>query len=128
LGVGVAYFGVLPFVLPYLLEWIPAWVQVQLRLSETLSIIVHLIFGFVIAFQFPMAALILVYIGLLTPQMLKQFRKIAIVSMAVVAAVLTPSPDPFSMLIMLLPMLFLYESSIWMSYLVIRRKRKEAAE
>lgn len=123
-GVGVAYFGVFPLVLPYLLEWIPEWVQVQLRLNETLSIIIKGLFGFAIAFQFPMAVLILVYVGLLTPQTLKQYRKMAIIGMAIIAAILTP-PDPFSMLVMLLPLALLYESSIWMSYLVIRRKQQK---
>lgn len=127
IGVGVAYFGVFPLVLPYLLEWIPDWVQVQLRLNETLNIIVFLLFGFAAAFQFPMIVLILVYIGLLTPQALKQYRKVAIVGMAVLAAVLTP-PDPFSMLIMLTPLVLLYEFSIWLSYIVIRRKRLHSAE
>ena len=74
-----------------------------------------------------MAVLILVYIGLLTPQTLKQYRKISIVVMSVIAAVLTP-PDPFSMLIMLTPMVILYELSIWLSYIVIRRKQRVAAE
>lgn len=126
-GVGVAYFGVFPLVLPYLLEWIPDWVQVQLRLNETLNIIVFLLFGFAAAFQFPMVVLILVYIGLLTPQALKQYRKVAIVGMAIIAAVLTP-PDPFSMLIMLTPLVLLYEFSIWLSYIVIRRKHAEVTE
>ncbi len=127
LGVGIAYFGVFPLVLPYLLEWIPDWVQVQLRLNETLAIIIKGLVGFAVAFQFPMAVLILVYMGLLTPQALKQYRKLALVGMALVAAVLTP-PDPFSLMVMLLPLALLYESSIWASYLVVRRKaNKESA-
>ncbi len=126
-GVAVAYFGVFPLVLPYLLEWIPEWVNVQLRLNETLSIIIKGLVGFAIAFQFPMAVLILVYMGLLTPQALKQYRRMAIVGMSVVAAVLTP-PDPFSMLVMLLPLVILYEASIWASYLVVRRRAQTAAE
>ena len=125
-GVGVAYFGVFPLVLPYLLEWIPDYVNVQLRLNETLSIIIKGLVGFAIAFQFPMAVLILVYMGLLTPQTLKQYRKMALVGMAVMAAILTP-PDPFSMLVMLVPLALLYESSIWASYLVVRRKAKKEA-
>ncbi len=126
-GVSVAYIGVFPLVLPYLLEWIPDWVNVQLRLNETLSIIIKGLAGFAVAFQFPMAVLILVYMGLLTPQTLKQYRKVALVGMSVLAAVLTP-PDPFSLLVMLLPMAILYESSIWASYLVIWRKNKTAAK
>lgn len=124
-GVAVAYFGVFPLVLPYLLEWTPAWVQVQLRITETLNIIIKGLVGFALAFQFPMAVLILVYLGLLTPQTLREYRKIAIVGMAFLSAVLTP-PDPFSMMVMLTPLVLLYEASILLSYLVIRRKRQNA--
>lgn len=121
IGVAVAYFGVFPFLLPYLLDWIPQWVEVQLRITETLSVIIKGLVGFGIAFQFPMVVLILVYMGLLTPQTLKDYRKFAIVGMAFLSALLTP-PDPFSMLVMLFPLVILYESSIWASYLVLRRK------
>lgn len=124
-GVAVAYFGVFPLVLPYLLEWTPAWVQIQLRITETLNIIIKGLVGFAIAFQFPMAVLILVYMGLLTPQTLREYRKIALVAMAFLSAVLTP-PDPFSMMVMLAPLALLYEASILLSYLVIRRKRQNA--
>lgn len=124
-GVAVAYFGVFPLVLPYLLEWTPAWVQVQLRITETLNIIIKGLVGFALAFQFPMAVLILVYLGLLTPQTLREYRKIAIVGMAFLSAVLTP-PDPFSMMVMLTPLVLLYEASILLSYVVIRRKRQDA--
>lgn len=122
-GVGIAYFGVFPLVLPYLLEWTPAWVQIQLRVNETISIIVKLLAGFAVAFQFPMVVLVLVYMGLLTPQALRDYRKFAIVIMALAAAILTP-PDVVSMGIMLLPLVILYEMSIWTSYLVLRRKKK----
>lgn len=127
-GVGIAYFGVFPLVLPYLLEWTPAWVQIQLRVNETISIIVKLLAGFAVAFQFPMVVLVLVYMGLLTPQALRDYRKFAVVVMALAAAILTP-PDVVSMGIMLLPLVILYEMSIWASYLVLRRKKmnEEAA-
>ncbi|MFA7692275.1 MAG: twin-arginine translocase subunit TatC [Candidatus Hydrogenedentes bacterium] len=126
-GVSVAYFGVFPVVLPYLLEWIPEGVLVQLRLNETLNIIVILLFGFAAAFQFPMVVLILVYMGLLTPQGLKQYRKIAIVAMAILSAILTP-PDPVSMIVMVTPLVILYELSILGSYLVVRRKQAKVTE
>ncbi len=124
-GVAVAYFGVFPLVLPYLLNWVPADVTIQLRTNETISILLKGIVGFAIAFQFPMAVLILVYMDLLSPATLKEYRKVAIVGMAVAAAMLTP-PDPVSMLIMLLPLALLYEGSIWLSYLVVWRRDKAA--
>jgi len=123
-GVLVAYFGVFPLFLPYLVQWVPEGVQQQFRMNETVSLILMFLLGFAIAFQFPMVVLVLVYMELLTPAALKRYRRPAIVAQAIVAGVLTP-PDPISMTIMLIPMIILYELSIWMSYLVIRRKRKE---
>jgi len=125
-GVSVAYFGVFPLVLPYLLEWTLPFIKTQLRLNETLDIIIKLMAAFAIAFQFPMAVLILVYMDLLTPQKLREFRKFAIVGMAVASAALTP-PDVFSMIVMLAPLLILYEASIILSYLVVRRRKLQEA-
>ena len=123
-GVVVAYLGVFPLVLPYLSRFLPDGVEQQFRMGETVSLIIKGLAGFAIAFQFPMVVLVLVYLDLLSPATLKQYRRVAIILMAVGAAVLTP-PDPISMMIMLLPLALLYEMSIWMSYLVVRRRRKE---
>ncbi len=126
-GVCVAYFGVFPFVLPYLAQFVPEDVNVQLRMNETISMIVMGLLGFGIAFQFPMVVLILVYMGVLTPDTLRQYRKIVIVGLAVVSAMLTP-PDPVSMTLMLVPLYLLYEGSIWVSYLVIRSQKKASVQ
>lgn len=126
-GVCVAYFGVFPFVIPYLAQFVPEDVNVQLRMNETISMIVMALLGFGIAFQFPMVVLILVYMGVLSPDTLRQYRKIVIVGLAIISAILTP-PDPISMTLMLVPLYLLYEGSIWVSYLVIRNQKKAAAQ
>jgi sec-independent protein translocase protein TatC len=126
-GVLVAYFMVFPFVLNYLMAYVPAGVEFQLRMSETIGQILLGLVGFAVAFQFPMVTLSLVYLGLLQPATLKKYRRIAIVVMAIAAAILTP-PDPISMLMMFVPMVILYETSIWLSYLVLRRKKAKEAE
>lgn len=123
-GVIVAYFGVIPLVIPYLLQWIPPDWGIQLRANETISVIVLLLFGFALAFQFPMIILALVYLDLLSPETLRKIRKYVVVGLSIVSAILTP-PDPISMVIMLLPLVILYEISIWVSYL-IRRKPQTA--
>jgi len=123
-GVSVAYFGVFPLVLPYMMEWVPQGVEVQFRMNETVSLIIKTLAGFAVAFQFPMVAMVLVYLGVLTPEALKRFRRFAIVGLAVASAFLTP-PDPLSMVIMLIPLIALYEVSIWLSYVVVRRARKK---
>lgn len=124
-GVALAYFGVFPFVLPYLAQFVPEGMNVQLRMNETISMIAVGLLGFGIAFQFPMVVLILVYLGILDPALLRQYRKIVVVFLAIGSALLTP-PDPITMMFMLVPLCLLYESSIWMSYLVIRRTRPAA--
>ncbi|HPX40468.1 MAG TPA: twin-arginine translocase subunit TatC [Candidatus Hydrogenedentes bacterium] len=125
-GVCIAYFGILPVVIPYLLTtFISPEIELNLRRDETIPIIVKLLTGFAIAFQFPMVVLVLVYMDLLSPATLKKYRKIALVVLAVAAAVLTP-PDVFSMMVMLVPLLLLYEASILLSYLVVRSKKKRA--
>lgn len=121
-GVAVAYWAVFPFVLPYLVTFVPDYVEITLRLNETLSLIIKGILGFAIAFQFPMVVLVLVYLGLLTPETLRQYRRLAIVGMFAGSALLTP-PDPMSMIIMAMPLIMLYEVSILLSHFVVRRKK-----
>lgn len=121
-GVFIAYFGVFPFVLPYMLEYNPDWVTTQLRMQETITLILLGLVGFAVAFQFPMALLIFVYLGVLSVDTLRKHRRFAIVGLACASAVLTPSPDPFSMMIMFIPLLILYEVSILFSQMVTRRR------
>ncbi len=126
-GVLVAYFGVMPLFMPYVMSFVPDGWEVQLRASETISLILLFLAAFAVAFQFPMAVLILVYMGLLTPATLKKYRRLAIVGLTIISAILTP-PDPLSMMIMLIPLFLLYEGSIWLSYLVVWRRKRAGAE
>ncbi|MBI4555954.1 MAG: twin-arginine translocase subunit TatC [Candidatus Hydrogenedentes bacterium] len=121
-GVLVAYFGVFPLVLPYLMQWMPEGVIMQLRMNENISLILMLLLGFAVAFQFPLVVLALVYVDLLSPETLRKYRKIAIVGIAVLSMVLTP-PDPLSWVIMMAPLVILYELSIWSSYAVVRKRK-----
>ncbi|MCF6287157.1 MAG: twin-arginine translocase subunit TatC [Candidatus Hydrogenedentes bacterium] len=126
-GTMLAYFGVLPFIMVYVADFLPDFVDQQLRVGETISVIVKALIAFGIAFQFPMVVLILVYLGVITPETLKQYRKITIVGLAVGSAMLTP-PDPITMTLMLIPLYGLFEASIWASYLVVRRRDAEKEE
>jgi sec-independent protein translocase protein TatC len=124
-GLCVAYFGVFPLVLPYLAQYAPGIVELNLQLSRTVNTLLLGLLGFAIAFQFPMAVFILVYMNLLTPDTLKKWRRVAIVLMMVVSAFLTP-PDPFSMLLMGGPLVLLYELSIWMAQLLVWKRERAA--
>ena len=121
LGLAVAYWGVFPFVLPYIVDWTPEGVLTQFRMNETVSTILVGMLTFAIAFQLPLVVLILVYLDLLSPDTLKEYRRVAIVGIAFAAAFFTP-PDPITMVVMMVPMIVLYEGSIWLSYIVVRKR------
>ncbi|MEC8128234.1 MAG: twin-arginine translocase subunit TatC [Pseudomonadota bacterium] len=87
-------------------------IEIEPRISEYLSLIMRLIFAFGLAFELPVVLLLLVRAGLVSPEGLAEKRKFAIVIAFVAAAILTP-PDVVSQLLLALPIIALYELSIF---------------
>jgi sec-independent protein translocase protein TatC len=112
-GVVLCFFFVLPLTLGFLLEF-NVWLGVapNLRLSEWMSFatLLPLIFG--VAFQTPLVMLFMERIGIFTVADYRSKRKMAILVITVAAALLTPGQDPFSMALLALPMVLLYELGI----------------
>ncbi len=113
------FFGLMPVAFKFLLSFqqlaaannaLP--VVLEARLSEYLSFLTGLILAFGFSFQLPVVLAVLGRMGLIRAQNLRDFRRYAIVFIFVVAAVLTP-PDIVSQFALALPLLFLYESSVW---------------
>jgi sec-independent protein translocase protein TatC len=84
-----------------------------------------MVLGCGLLFQFPVAVYFLTKMGVLTAQFMRKFRKHAIVVILVLGAVITPSPDPFSQLLISLPIYMLFEISIFISAMVMKKKQKE---
>ncbi len=124
-GVFLCFGFVLPITLGFLLEF-NVWLGVAptLRLSEWMSFatILPLVFG--IAFQTPLVMLFLERIGIFTVEDFKAKRRISILIITIAAAILTPGQDPFSMTLLAIPMILLYELGI---LLIGRRKKKVVA-
>lgn len=93
------------------------------------AFVTWIVLGLGIAFQFPLIAIVLVYLDIVTVKKLRELRRICYLVFFIVAALLTP-PDPVTQLMMALPMIVLYEISIVVAAIMMNRKRKkdEAAE
>ncbi len=121
LGAGIAFYT-LPEALKFLQSLGGDDIQYQYSPQKYLMLIIYMMVAFGVGFQFPIAVVFLQLVGIVTPQQLAQFRRFAIVIIFVVAAVITPSADPISLLALSVPMCIFYEISILIGKLVKRRR------
>lgn len=125
-GVAFAYFVVAPFSLAFFVNFTLTDLAVQQwRVGPTVSLIVQICFAGGLLFQMPVVAWVLARLGVLRAAWLRQRRRHAIVVILIAAAVLTPA-DIFSMILLAVPMLLLFEVSIWVVAAVERRQRRLA--
>jgi sec-independent protein translocase protein TatC len=130
LGAALVYFVMLPFVMLFSLnQGISAeGVNAALlpKVSEYMSLATALILAFGLCFQLPVVMTLLGLAGIITSKLMAEGRRYAIMAIVVLAAVVTP-PDPISQLMLAVPLVLLYEISIW-CVRVIELRRKEADE
>ena len=118
-GVVFSYVIVLPRALEFLVDYDTELYSEQIRASYFLSFVTLTLFASGLAFEMPIFILALVRIGVLTSDKLRRNRRIG-VALMVVFAVLLPTVDPVSLVLEVVPLLLLFELSIWLSVLLER--------
>lgn len=112
LGVAVGYFVVFPVTLRFLADYhVSAMVPNQISLSSYIDTFMMLIFIMGLVFELPLVAWMLGRAGLLHREFFKRYRRHAVVVLLVAAAVITPTGDPFTLMVVFLPIYVLYELS-----------------
>ncbi len=131
LGASFGYFIMAPFTFNFLANYKIGTAGILLyrpMLSDYLDSLIDITLGAGLAFELPMASWVLSKMGLITPKFLSSYRKYAYVALLVIAAIITPSPDWGSQLIVVIPLIMLYELSILISARVNKAEQKKWEE
>lgn len=131
MGGALAYFGVFPLAWEFFLTFevqsaqagnLP--IELEAKVNEYLGLVMKLIFAFGLCFQLPVLMTLMARTGLATSKGMAEKRKYAIVGVFIVAAIFTP-PDPLSQIGLALPIILLYEISVWTAHFVEKRRAQE---
>ena len=113
IGLAVAYSVIFPFMLNFFASYqVSPDVPNNFSLSSYISMFISTMLAFGIVFEFPAVIAALSSLGIVSRSLLKQYRKHAFVVILILSAVITPSGDPFTMMVVCLPLYLLYELSI----------------
>jgi sec-independent protein translocase protein TatC len=111
-GIAFGYFFVLPAGLNFLLGWDTERYETIITPSFYLAFTTRFLLACGIVFELPAATYVCAKLGLIDANLLKKYRKHAVVGNTVLAAAITPSPDPFTMVMLAVPLIIMYELSI----------------
>lgn len=129
LGIAFGYFILSPMTIAFLANYtISDMISNEFDITSYVSTVTALVFGSGLLFQLPVVVYFLTKIGIVTPAFMRQYRKHAVVAILIIGAIITPSPDPLSQSLISIPLYILYEISIFISAIELRRKAKRDLE
>jgi len=124
-GVMFSYFLIVPLTLHFLGTYqVSEFVQNTIGLSSYISTVVSVSFAVGLVFELPVFVYFLTKVGIITPAFMKKNRKYMLVIILVLSAIITP-PDIFSQVMVCIPLMILYEFSIWISKKVYLKRENE---
>lgn len=112
-GVAFAFFVAIPLTYRFLMSFSSAYMQPMITVNSYLGFMAHMLLAFGVAFELPLILAFLAMIGVATPEFLRQKRRHAIMIILILSMLITP-PDVISMLVLAVPLVFLYELGIVM--------------
>jgi sec-independent protein translocase protein TatC len=124
-GVAFAYFIALPPAINFLYNFNSDIAEALPKLSNYISIVTRILLILGLVFETPLIIMLLAKIGVVSPQWLSARRKWWILLSFIIAAVATPTPDPFNMCVVAIPLVLLLELGILLSRLVYKKKREQ---
>ncbi|MFH1647011.1 MAG: twin-arginine translocase subunit TatC [Chloroflexota bacterium] len=126
-GVVFGYFVLIPPAVRFLLTFGADIATPQIKIGNYIGIITRLLLAIGLIFEMPVVTTFLARIGIIKPHWLSDRRKIAIIGAFVLAAIITPTFDPINQTLVAVPLIILYEMSIWLAKLAYRRKEETPA-
>lgn len=127
-GVAMGYFAALPVTLQFFQAFEGEALAEQLEIGKTLAFITKMLLAFGVVFELPVVIMVLTALGLVTPEFLRSKRRHAAVAMTALASFITPGDVITLTVMMMIPLILLYELSIFLSSGIAKRRRaREAA-
>ena len=123
-GIVFAYFLMIPMTMSFAAQFGTTSIENNFAIGEYFSIIISIMLAAGVVFELPMLSFMLSKIGILTPKFMRQYRRHSIIIILILAAILTPGTDPVAQLLLAIPLVILYEISIFVSK-YSQRKRIE---
>lgn len=121
IGIAFAYFVMIPLAFNFVRQFGTELIKNAFAIDEYVSIVVSVVLAAGVVFEMPLISFFLTKMGILTPAFMRKYRKHAIIIIMILAAFLTPGTDPVSQIVLAVPLVLLYEISIFISKLAIKK-------
>ena len=127
-GVALCYFFVMPFTLKFFDSFESASLRPMIEATEYFDFALSMMLAFGLAFELPIAILLLSALGIVKPEFLSKYRRHAIILTVIASAFITPDASPTTLFALAFPLYMLYELGVALSFFVTRKRRKRERE